>query len=341
MSGHDLAIGESVVGREFPPEMRDEWTGYYQRALAGERFSALTEHELPVGRRYFQNSFNPIVDPRLGVIGVSVVSQDKTARQQTEDALRASEARFRTLAAASPLGIFLTDARGEVVYANPRLLEIWRLPAGEPFGRAAERLSTPTTSAGWRTSATPRSPPGRRWRRTSACGSPTAASGTCARGWRRCARATASPASSARWTTTPSASSSRSACGRARRWSRSARWPAGSRTTSTTCSASCSGTPELALADAEEVVAEGHSLRESLHEIRTASLRARDLVRQILTFSRRSEQQTTSVDLRALTVESLRMLRATIPSTVTLDARLPEGPVPVLGDPTGACSRCW
>ena len=87
--------------------------------------------------------------------------------------------------------------------------------------------------------------------------------------------------------------------------------------------------------DAEELVPENHSLRESLEEIRTASLRARDLVRQILTFSRRSEQQTTSVDLRALTVESLRLLRATIPSTVMLDARLPEGPVAVLGDPTG------
>ena len=90
------------------------------------------------------------------------------------------------------------------------------------------------------------------------------------------------------------------------------------------------GYTELALADAGELPALGESLR----EIRTASLRARDLVRQILTFSRRSEQAHTPLDLRALTDESLRLLRATLPATVALDAHLPNEPVTVRGDAT-------
>ena len=335
VSGHDLAIGESVVGPEFPLEMRDEWARFYQRALAGERFSALTEHDLPVGRRYYQNSFNPIVDPRLGVIGVSVVSQDKTARQATEHALRASEARFRTLAAASPLGIYLTDARGEVVYANPRLLEIWRLPPGEPFGRAAERLIHPDD-----------------FRRVTADRDAAFAAGEPVAqdfrlrfpdGTERYLRARMAPVREGDRVTgfvgTMDDDTERQVLAQRVRQSEKMEslgtLAGGIAHDFNNMLGVVLGHAELALADAEELVTEGHSLRESLQEIRTASLRARDLVRQILTFSRRSEQQTTSVDLRALTVESLRLLRATIPSTVMLDARLPEGPVPVLGDPTG------
>jgi PAS domain-containing protein len=42
-----------------------------------------------------------------------------TARKRAEDALEASRTLFRTLAEQAPVGIFLTDIRGEVVYANP------------------------------------------------------------------------------------------------------------------------------------------------------------------------------------------------------------------------------
>jgi PAS domain S-box-containing protein len=42
-----------------------------------------------------------------------------TARKRAEDALEASRTLFRTLAEEAPVGIFLTDIRGDVVYANP------------------------------------------------------------------------------------------------------------------------------------------------------------------------------------------------------------------------------
>ena len=55
-----------------------------------------------------------------------------------EDAVRArtaelgeSEARFRSLSVASPIGIFQTDAEGRFVYVNPRWEEIWGRPRGE------------------------------------------------------------------------------------------------------------------------------------------------------------------------------------------------------------------
>jgi len=42
------------------------------------------------------------------------------ARQQTETALRESEAKFRTLVESAPLGVYLTDAQGRCQYVNRR-----------------------------------------------------------------------------------------------------------------------------------------------------------------------------------------------------------------------------
>ena len=52
--------------------------------------------------------------------------------ERTEAALVASEARFRSLAENSPLGIFSLDAMGSISYANPRLLAILGRRAGTP-----------------------------------------------------------------------------------------------------------------------------------------------------------------------------------------------------------------
>jgi PAS domain S-box-containing protein len=55
---------------------------------------------------------------------VAGTAQDVTAEVAAESALRASEARFRELAEGAPLGIFLADGAGSVLYANPHLASI-------------------------------------------------------------------------------------------------------------------------------------------------------------------------------------------------------------------------
>ena len=51
-----------------------------------------------------------------------------------EDALRASEARFRSLSAASPIGVFQSDNDGRITYANPRALQIFALTEEQALG---------------------------------------------------------------------------------------------------------------------------------------------------------------------------------------------------------------
>jgi PAS domain S-box-containing protein len=58
--------------------------------------------------------------------------------EHIEAALRASEARFRSVAEHSPIGIFSLDAAGSVTYANPLLLEICGSPPAASEIRWAE-----------------------------------------------------------------------------------------------------------------------------------------------------------------------------------------------------------
>lgn len=73
---------------------------------------------------------------------------------------------------------------------------------------------------------------------------------------------------------------------------------------------------------------------ESLNDLMRASFRARDLVKQILTFSRREEQAHGVIALEPILEESIRLLRATLPATIELRSRVVD-PVPCIrGDST-------
>ncbi|MFA6009309.1 MAG: response regulator [Desulfobacteraceae bacterium] len=61
---------------------------------------------------------------------------------------------------------------------------------------------------------------------------------------------------------------------------------------------------------------------EYLHEVLTACNRAKDLIGQILTFSRHTDEEKTSVSLDALIKETLRMIRASLPANVEIKSNI-------------------
>ncbi len=90
------------------------------------------------------------------------------------------------------------------------------------------------------------------------------------------------------------------------------------------------GNVELAKADCGA----GSPAMESLLEIEKAGRRARDLVRQILTFSRNEPPRRTAVPVAEVMHDTERLLRVTLPPAIDLHMHLPKGLPPVLADPT-------
>lgn len=65
------------------------------------------------------------------------------------------------------------------------------------------------------------------------------------------------------------------------------------------------------------------SIKNNLEQIKKASQRARDLVRQILSFSRIEEAKVSSIDICPIIKEALKLLRASIPSSITIEQVVP------------------
>jgi len=79
---------------------------------------------------------------------------------------------------------------------------------------------------------------------------------------------------------------------------------------------------------------EGDSARNYLTASRDASLRARELVDQILTFSRQASSEKVGVDLAQLIEDARRFLRATVPATIRMEVDIAPDCRRVLADAT-------
>jgi PAS domain S-box-containing protein len=77
----------------------------------------------------------------------------------------------------------------------------------------------------------------------------------------------------------------------------------------------------------------GTAMHQPLRQILTAAYRQRDLVRQILAFSRRTEQKLKPVKIAPIIRESLKFLRASLPSTIEIRQDIHGEGDMILGDP--------
>jgi PAS domain S-box-containing protein len=89
------------------------------------------------------------------------------------------------------------------------------------------------------------------------------------------------------------------------------------------------GYTEMALDKASE----GTTLQGYMREVLTAGHRARDLVKQILAFSRQAEQEVLPVQVKLIAKEVIRLLRASLPTTIEIRRNF-QNEQAVLADPT-------
>ncbi|WP_051327395.1 PAS domain-containing sensor histidine kinase [Desulfatibacillum aliphaticivorans] len=72
----------------------------------------------------------------------------------------------------------------------------------------------------------------------------------------------------------------------------------------------------------------------NVEEIEKSAYRARDLVQQILSFSRPTEQEVVPVAVQSILEDVLRMLRAVLPSTIQINPKISRKCRMILADPT-------
>lgn len=89
------------------------------------------------------------------------------------------------------------------------------------------------------------------------------------------------------------------------------------------------GYAELALDDTHEKTL----LHDNLQEVIRGGCRASELVKQILAFSRQSEGEKSPTQINAVVKEALKLLRASLPSTIEMRDNIEPLPATVLADP--------
>ena len=90
------------------------------------------------------------------------------------------------------------------------------------------------------------------------------------------------------------------------------------------------GYAELALNDTKA----DSRIHENLQQIHVAGMRAGALVRQILTFSRRTERELKPIQIGPLVQEALKLLRSSLPTTIEISQHIASDLDNVMADPT-------
>ena len=83
-----------------------------------------------------------------------------------------------------------------------------------------------------------------------------------------------------------------------------------------------------------EELPHGSLAKESTEEIRIAGLRARDVVKQLLTFSRQNDAVKRVMDFKFVVHESMKLIRSSTPANIKIEQNLSADTYPVMGNET-------
>lgn len=90
------------------------------------------------------------------------------------------------------------------------------------------------------------------------------------------------------------------------------------------------GYTEMAIDD----LPKNNPMRDNLKLVYKGALRARELVKQILTFSRKKSTAIGIIEIQPIIKEALKLLRSSIPRNIEIEHKISKKASPVMGDPT-------
>ena len=251
-------------------------------------------------------------------------------RKQAEDALRDSEERFRTALEANPDPFVLYDSDGKVIFFNPAFTRVFGWTLEEQLGKKMDqfvpeknwpetRIMIETVLAGKSVSATETC-------RYTKDGKiiPVIISGAIYHDRQ------GNPAGSIiNLRDISEQKRLQSQLQRAQRMEAIGTLAGGIAHDFNNILSAVIGYTEIALKDVEK----DSLLQSNLREVLNAGERAKDLVKQILTFSRQAEQELKPVQIKHVAMEALKLLRASLPTTIEIHQTI-ESNSAVLADLT-------
>jgi len=146
MKGH---TAEEVLGRHmamfYPPEEADAARQELELAARTGRAESGGWRARRDGSPFWASTIlTAIRDDEGRLTGFARLTRDDTERRESEQALRASEERFRSLFSSTPMGVAVVGTDGRLTDANPALLVLLGRTAEETIGMSLLDLTHPT-----------------------------------------------------------------------------------------------------------------------------------------------------------------------------------------------------
>jgi two-component system cell cycle sensor histidine kinase/response regulator CckA len=119
----EMIIGSSVF--DLLPDIADRTKDRIRQIISSQQGQTFEDWvALDSGSHCFESRFEPVRSSAGVVEGVQIVSLDVTQRKQAEEALKESEALWRTLTESSPDFVMLVDLEGRIRVANRTISEL-------------------------------------------------------------------------------------------------------------------------------------------------------------------------------------------------------------------------
>ena len=335
--------GESVIGRSckdfersgrpFPFVCPETLNGLEEKGATREVVDGISG-------RVFEVTGTPLLDEEGRVIGSVMVSRDITERNLSEQALRESEERFRAITTTAANAIILMDDEGRISYWNPAAEKMFGYSSQEVMGRALHGLIAPSHYQ----SAIQK---GMDAFRSSGKGSFMGATVELTAVRKDGSHFPVELSTSVidlknRWHAMGiirDISERKLAAAEQERMEAQLRQAQKMEAIGTLAGgvahdfnnilAAIIGYTELALHEVED----GTRMHRQLSKVLQAGFRAKDLVNQILTFSRKREQERKHVQIGPILKETLKFLRASLPTTVDIRQQILDPLAMIHADP--------
>jgi two-component system, cell cycle sensor histidine kinase and response regulator CckA len=123
---------------------REEYERLWRIISSGKEWHGEFQNKKKNGSLYWESaSISPVFGDNGAITHYLAVKEDITERKRTEDALRESEERYRTLIRNQGEGISMCDENDRFIFANPAAEALFQVPAGTLRGRNLHEFIMP------------------------------------------------------------------------------------------------------------------------------------------------------------------------------------------------------